>query len=69
MPTKTKGVADSDAHLFCPRLIGNIVQVTLRVRGLVVNGGRYATLSHCLHTENGFECAGRAHHVPGHGFR
>ncbi len=52
-----------------PAMIGNIIQITIRVWNLVVDRGRHHAILDGFDRDNGLYSSGSAKQVPGHRFR
>src|SRR5574339_295204 len=63
MSAKPECVADGQINLFLARLVWDIVQVTLGIGRLIVNGRRQDALPYHINAEDGLQRPGRAHHV------
>ena len=68
MAAKAEGIRENQINLLFARLVGNVIQITLRVGCFIVDGRRQDAIPHYLHTKDGFERTRRTHHMSRHGF-
>ena len=66
--TKAKGIGESQVYPGLSGSIGDVIQVTLGVRSIVVYGWRYDPISYGENSEGSFYSAGCRQHVTDHGF-
>src|SRR6185503_3181219 len=66
---ETKRVADRKVDLLLSGLIRNVIEITLGIRRLIMNGGWQNPIAHRLNTKDRLQSTRRAHHMPRHGFR
>ena len=50
-----------------PRLVGNVVEITIRIRRFVVDGGRHQAVAERQRADGRLDRARGAEQVPGHG--
>src|SRR5574340_691329 len=67
--TESKGIAQGQVDFQLTGMIGDHVQVALRVRGLIVDGRRKNAIADGQGAEDGLQCTSRSHHVARHGLR
>src|SRR4051812_40851296 len=67
-PAEAKGVAQRVFHSRFARVVGNAIQIALRVLVVEIDRWRQALIAKRKHGDAGFESAGAAEQVPGHGF-
>ena len=66
-PSEAEGIGQRVVDSHGARLVGNIVQVTLGIGCLVIDGGRGHLIAYGQHRDAGLEAARAAQQMPGHG--
>src|SRR5271170_6853831 len=66
---EAEGIRERVGNFRFARVIGNVIEVALRVGFFVIYGGRHDLVAKSQHADAGFEASGAAEQMTGHGFR